>query len=394
MNWNRNFRRTILFITAVVMITPAVGAGSGGEKTGEYRFTPGKTLDIDLKGGGSVSVTGWDREGARVTYSDTKRDLADHGVEIQEVRGGLRITSKMIHGHNVSHNLDFQINVPRKMNLEFKSMGGGLELENLEGRFEGKTMGGQLTLVHVDGEARIRSMGGDIHVSKCRLDGKLSTGGGPVLLEDVVGDLEATSGGGNVRYKNVRDRDGRLRAPGGFAPDGMTERTVVITTAGGGIEIDEAPDGARLRTGGGDVEVFDASRFVEVWTGGGDIDIEIRDGWVEAWTGAGDVEIKVEGNLGDAEKGVEVFTGTGDVTVILPDGLSLDMDLEIGYTRNSSQNYKIRSDFDLDITRTDEWDYSHGSPRKYIRGTARIGGGEHKIKIRNTNGDIRIEKAK
>jgi DUF4097 and DUF4098 domain-containing protein YvlB len=382
-----------LIVAAAVAITPAVGAGSGGEKTQQHRFTPGSTLDIDLKGGGSVSVTGWDRDEARVTYSDTKMDLADHGVEIKEVNGGLRITSKMIHGHNVSHNLDFEISVPRKMNLEFKSMGGGLELENLEGDFQGKTMGGELRLVRVDGEVHIRSMGGEIHVSECRLDGKLSTGGGPVLLENVVGDLEATSGGGGVRYKNVRDRDGRLRAPGGLSSDDIDEDTVVISTAGGSLDISEAPKGARLRTGGGDVEVLDADRFVEVWTGGGDIDIEIRNGWVDAWTGAGDVEIEVKRSLGDVEKGIEVFTGTGDVTVVLPDGLSLDMDLQIGYTRNSSQNFKIRSDFALDIRETDEWDYVHGSPQKYIQGTARVGGGEHRIKIRTTNGDIRIKKA-
>ena len=68
-------------------------------------------------------------------------------------------------------------------------------------------------------------------VTDSELDGRLSTGGGKVLLENVVGDVEATSGGGNVRYKNVRDRDGGLRAPGGLDADDMTEETVMISTS-------------------------------------------------------------------------------------------------------------------------------------------------------------------
>jgi DUF4097 and DUF4098 domain-containing protein YvlB len=120
--------------------------------------------------------------------------------------------------------------------------------------------------------------------------------------------------------------------------------------------------------------------------------IRAEDAWVGAWTGAGDVEVEVEEGLGDGEKGIEVFSGTGDITIILPEDLSVEMDLEIGYTKNSSRRYRIQSDYHIEIEESDDWDYGNGSPKKYIWGTATIGDGQHLIKIRTVNGHITIEK--
>jgi DUF4097 and DUF4098 domain-containing protein YvlB len=364
----------------------------GGEdkETLEFAFTPGSLLEIDLEGGGSTFVTGWDREGAQVTYFDTERDVEDHRVKLDAKDGGLRITTERIRERNVSQALTFEIRVPHRVELEFYSGGGELELADLEGTFEGRTLGGSLTLTGLTGRARLETAGGPIVVGDCSLDGKLSTGGGPVVLENVVGNLEATSGGGNVQYKNVRDRDGRLRAPGDLPSDGMTEETVVITTAGGPIQVRRAPAGAHLRTNGGDISVNDAAQFVTAWTGGGDISIQIENGWVEAQTGAGDIDVEVLGGLGDGRQGIDAWTGLGEITVTLPAGISAELDLEIAYTRNSCRDCEIDSDVKVDIERSEEWDYDHGSPRKYIRGTATIGDGQHRIKINTVNGNIRI----
>lgn len=122
------------------------------------------------------------------------------------------------------------------------------------------------------------------------------------------------------------------------------------------------------------LRVRNASRFVSAWTGGGDVDVEVDDGWIEAGTGGGDIDVEVRRGLGDGEKGIDLTTGIGDVTVTLPAGLSVELDVEVAYTRNSRRDYRIDSDLDLRTTRTDEWDFDRGSPRKYIRGSATIGG--------------------
>ncbi len=391
MNGNHLIRRICLL--AALFFCAGTGWAED-EHTDEYPFSPGSLLEIDLPSGGSALITGWDRGIAQVTYYDDVRDVEDHRIECHPRDGGLAIASEPIRRRNVTQALTFEIFLPRRADVEVRSGGGSLELTDLEGTFVGRIGGGELVLRGLSGRARLQTGGGEIKVTDCKLDGRVSTGGGEVLLENVVGDLEATSGGGNVQYKNVRDREGRLRAPGNLSSDDMTDKTVVISTAGGGIRVREAPEGARLQTGGGDITVRRAARFVTARTGGGDISVEIEDGWVEASTGAGDIDVDVSGSLGDGREGLELLTGLGEVTVTLPPGLSAELDLELGYTRNSSRDFEIDSDLDIDIEHSKEWDYDHGTPRKFIWGTAKFGDGRHLIKITNTNGNIRIRTAR
>jgi len=65
-------------------------------------------------------------------------------------------------------------------------------------------------------------------------------------------------------------------------------------------------------------------------------------------------------------------------------------DLTIGYKRNSSQDFRIVSDVDLSEERTTRWDSSWGTPRRFIYGTGETGGGDYRVEIRTTNGNITI----
>ncbi len=110
----------------------------------------------------------------------------------------------------------------------------------------------------------------------------------------MVGDVRGSSMGGNVRYKNVRSRGGRSvaeRTGGGI--DEVDPDTVQISTMGGEIEVEEAPEGADLHTMGGDIEVHGARRFVRAKTMGGNIEIESIDGWVQATTMGGNIDVHV-----------------------------------------------------------------------------------------------------
>lgn len=358
--------------------------------TVEYDFTPGAELSLEFEDGGSAFIIGWDEPRAKVTYFDQRGDLDDHQIDIRERRGGLEIVTESARRRHRSQNLVFEISVPREVEVDFSSAGGSLLLRELRGTFEGHSGGGSLSIIDVEGQASLTIGGGSIEIVDCTLDGRVTTGGGEVLVRNVVGGVEVTSGGGEVRYHNVRDHDGELRAPGGLSAPGMDDDTVVISSAGGGIDVRRAPAGAILSTGGGSIDVEDASHFVEATTGGGDIDIRVRDGWVKARTGAGDIHIEVEEGLGDGDEGIDLATGMGAVTVYLPRGLSLDLRLEIRYNRNSRRDYEIDSDLDLEIKHSQRWEYENGGPRKFIRGRATIGDGQHKVRIRSFNGDIRI----
>ena len=374
----------------VALFLPAVALVETDGNTYDFDVSPGQTIYFDLKSGAGVSIQGWDKSKAEVTYVQRGEGHL-HDVEILQQRDGLLVTSDMEIREGRARNLEFEIRVPRKYNVHFESTGGGLRIVDLDGRFTGSTMGGGLTLKEVEGTVTLTTMGGAIEVTSADLDGKMSTMGGTVYLKDVVGDLEAESMGGNVRYENVRGRNGELRAPGGSL-DGMDIKTVTISTMGGDIVVDEAPAGAWVRTMGGDIKVDNASGFVKASTMGGGVNISVVDGWVTASTMAGDVDVRINRGLGEGEDGVNLSSCSGDVSLVLPADLPVDLDLTISYTKNSSQDFKIISDFDLEIERSKAWDYSNGNPRKRIHGTARIGNGKYPIVIETINGNIRLKK--
>jgi len=56
------------------------------------------------------------------------------------------------------------------------------------------------------------------------------------------------------------------------------------------------------------------------------------------------------------------------------------------------KQFKIDSDFNLEIEETPEWDFSQGSAKKFIYGKGKIGSGKHSIQIRTVNGNIQLKK--
>jgi hypothetical protein len=165
-------------------------------------------------------------------------------------------------------------------------------------------------------------------------------------------------------------------------------RVIVIDKDGGDIELGDAPDGAHVTTGGGAIVIGHSRGIVSAETGGGDIDLGDAEGAAEAMTGAGDVSINL---VGEGAHPVDITSGKGDVELVLPKDANATLDLETAYTKNYGKHTKIKSDWSLDVTETQEWDSSRGTPRKYVRVKQNIGKGGPPIRIRTVNGDIRIK---
>ena len=176
----------------------------------EFKASMGQKLEFDLGTGGSVDVMGWDREMISVEVIKGGRDAAECRVDFQETASGLRIVSEYEgRGHNYSTNFSFTVRVPRRFDLEFDSMGGGLYICGVEGRISGKTMGGGLTLNNLKGDINLLTMGGAISLTNSEVEGKVQTMGGRVLIENVVGDVHGSTMGGDVVRRNSADHTGR-----------------------------------------------------------------------------------------------------------------------------------------------------------------------------------------
>ena len=77
-----------------------------------------------------------------------------------------------------------------------------------------------------------------------------------------------------------------------------------------------------------------------------------------------------------------------DLTLTVPAGLSMEFDIKLTYTRGARDDYKIMSDFPINIKESDSWNRS----QKYISGTGKVADGKNKIKIETINGNIYIKK--
>ena len=373
---------------ALIPFSTILGAGLSIEKREikkEFQVKSGGSVVVDLKTGSKIEVYGWDKEmlSATVYINDSE----DNRVEFEFTQNGndVEITSEYAERHNHNNSkAKLVLQVPQKYNVEFSTMGGDVKAEYVEGKITGKTMGGELNFSHLKGYLDVTTMGGTVKVKDSDVDGRAHTMGGEVLLENIQGDLNASSMGGSVRQINVH---GKNKSIG---------KEVNISTMGGEIEIDQAPNGAKLKTMGGEINVNRVGVFADVETMGGDIEIKEVDGWVKAKTMGGDVNVKMTGNPAEGKRDVTLTSMGGDVTLVVPSGLSMNIEIEIAYTKNSDKDYedcKISSDFSVKEERSNAWDRSNGSARKYITGTGTTGDGKNKIKIKTINGSVFLKKA-
>ncbi len=362
----------VLFLVAV-----AFGALSAGAFEREIPVRSGSLLEFDLKTGGSITIRGWSSESVQVSADVSGRSAENVDLKVEEHDGGVLISTRYLEerrSQNTSIHLD--VRVPSLFNVKISSMGGGVTIDGVEGTFSGKTMGGELDLSNLKGELHLTTMGGEIRLTNSDVDGTVKTMGGKALVEDVFGNVKVTSMGGAVTRRRVTRTNG----------ESIGEQ-VNINTMGGDIDVSDAPFGADVHTMGGDITIDSASDTVKAKTMGGDIRLREIDGSVNATTMAGDVQVTVRGN-----HDVDLTSMHGGITLILPDGDDFAIDIELDYTKNSSRNYKIISDFPIDQTESADWDYDRGSPRKTIHATGTVGGGSRRVVIRTVNGNVYLKK--
>ncbi|MGD1005714.1 MAG: hypothetical protein ABR980_00590 [Ignavibacteriaceae bacterium] len=359
---------------------------SGSQETHKsFAVEKGQKLSIDLKSGGSISITGWEKNEVNVDAVFGGRDRDDIMLEIEKNSSGVEINSKYKHHHdNENSKAQFDIKVPVKFDVEINTMGGALAIDGVDGKISGQTMGGGLTLSKLKGYLDLSTMGGNISLIGSDVDGNVHTMGGNVDFENVTGDVKGSSMGGKVTMKNVTRKNGESKGD-----------EVDISSMGGAIDVDDASNGANVSTMGGEISVHSAKKFVKAKTMGGNIEIDEVDGSVNAATMGGNINVKEICKPDDSDRNIDLQSSGGDITLLVPDGFSMDIDITLTITKNrdrDNRDYKIISDFDINRTQTDNWDYSKGSPRKYIHGKASIKGGKNKVKIETINGDVYLKK--
>lgn len=155
----------------------------------------------------------------------------------------------------------FIVSVPRVYNIELKTRGGGISVEDLDGEVNCKTSGGGLNFDNITGPIWGRTSGGGIQVGEVNGNVDVHTSGGGIRITNAKGKVLAHTSGGGITVNEVM---GAIQAD----------------TSGGSIKayISRQPkSNCHLKTSGGSVTVYleeDIGVFVDARTSGGRIKTE------------------------------------------------------------------------------------------------------------------------
>src|SRR5437588_4784594 len=101
----------------VIVMQDSLGERPGGGPVVEkvLRVSPGQKLSLELDTGGTLAVSGWDREAVSVTARRGGADWRDVAVELREGPGGVLLTSRYTGGKQ-SHatSMSFEVQVPER----------------------------------------------------------------------------------------------------------------------------------------------------------------------------------------------------------------------------------------------------------------------------------------
>ena len=157
--------------------------------------------------------------------------------------------------------VEFFISVPTSYNVDLKTSGGSISVDDLEGdvtsrtsggslhfgriqgSVNGRTSGGSIELIESDGTAVLGTSGGGIRIGRVRGDVDAHTSGGSIDVDEVMGSIEASTSGGSVRAKitSQPENDCRLTTSGGSVTVYLDENVNVdvnASTSGGRVVTD------------------------------------------------------------------------------------------------------------------------------------------------------------
>ena len=361
----------------------------------------GERISIDPRPGGSVTILGWSQPQVRLRAVLSGNQVRETRVMFDRTANGIELRAVVdCSGNNYVNSNSFELWVPLKFDVQMSSAGGGIAIDNVEGRFARKTGGGEITLDNVSGRADLATGGGEVSVTNSNLEGSVSTGGGRAVVHNTSGRVSVTSGSGPV----IRDGGSvtRVYGVGGLDPvTGISGQSAItkdgpayvsgsgpdsIRWTGSAIRFDNLPKGGSFTTGGGEIDIGAVGGKASFTTGGGNVRIMNASDDLSVSTGVGSVEISV---IGAGARNISVATSFGRAVIELPANLDARLDIESGYTGPHAKT-KIESDFPVNLSEREDLN-GNGTPRWYVTASGNVGSGRL-IKIRTMNGDVVIRR--
>ena len=249
---------------------------------------------------GEVVVRTWDRDAVQVRadHPDTRY------IEIDRRGSTVSIEVGTNRGMGIAGSVDFELTVPRGMDLSIEGMALEVDIEGTEGEVEVNTVHGNITLTGGRGSVSLESVNGEIVVDGAEGDLDVSGVAGGVTIRNSSGDIYVEGVGGPVTLQGVTSRDieagtvgGALRFEGSimdggiytfgthggqiwlYLPEAMNARVEAVTLAGS-IEVDYPGAPSEPTRGHGVPGLREMEVTFETGTGSARVDVETFGGTI------------------------------------------------------------------------------------------------------------------
>ena len=362
------------------------------EKSGTVPTKDGRSLRVNVELG---NVQVFTDDSARISYhAIVEANSRDPGAEeflrqfnfiARQTPWGVALEGKVpwqgLHGR---FSVTIEIHIPRYCNLEVKTGGGNIDVQDIDGRVSLTSAGGNITVGRVGGgDDSPRDAAGN---KRDRLKSKIPTRSGPVLL--VAARIETQ--GGRIA---VGDVAGTLRATtaGGHIITGNITGNTILRTGGGQIHVGRIAGAAALDTGGGNIYIESAGSSVAADTAGGGIvvrqadaplRVSLNNGTITAWLSdipgprtAGDTDVQ-------KPRGASQLSSTGgDIVVYIPRKLAATIDAIV----EQGGGHRIAADPSLPVNIRYQ---DSGDGIRAIHGAGKLNGGGEILHLKTVSGNI------
>ena len=263
----KNYLAPILSILTLFLLVQIAAADEVIEKS--FSVSQGGWLKLESDLGsveikthniGSVEVEVIKK--TRSFFGGDDKDLLDaFEVTFEHSNDDVLISGKLRGRHSFKGsplNVRYIITVPKEYNLDLRTSGGSISVDDLEGQVIGKTSGGSLDFGHIRGPITGNTSGGSISVASYSGSSELKTSGGSISIGDADGNLEAHTSGGSIEL-NSASGDVNVKTSGGGIDVHKLQGNITAVTSGGSIKClmkNQPSQDCSLKTSGGSVTVI------------------------------------------------------------------------------------------------------------------------------------------
>jgi len=269
------YQRLLFLLCVCVFFSAMIYAGGGIENTIEKTFQVGSggTLTLDTERG-SIQILSGDQDFVSVKivlradtrnqdkasdlFDDFKTEFHQKGKNV-DIRASYKGGGWSFWNFGKTRlNARFVISVPLDYNVDLKTSGGSISVDELHGDVHCRTSGGSLKFGPIRGSVHGRTSGGSITLKGCKGPVNIETSGGSITIGKAMGPVDAHTSGGSVTVEEVLGKINASTSGGSMKAtiSRQPEDNCRLTTSGGSITVVLARGigvDADARTSGGKV---------------------------------------------------------------------------------------------------------------------------------------------